>query len=247
MRHPTALNAEDQQLQEHTFRNKWKQASQEYEQPIMEARSSNQPWSKTEAMSRAWRVITDTFVSSVLTQTTYMQYKGKAPKFFQTTVGGFTKPGKIGEVVVQVRQLQNWASKIAGFRDEWKQEERANHRRRRIAMRSRRCGRARWETLMAKGHFWLAESMKESGTEMNEQTMEKLVTAAWKETEKEHKNYVADRIKRRNQKLNEAYSSNGKYLLAPVDQTGLPDSDCDKEESRWIHSDELPRGSPNTG
>ena len=54
--------------------------------------------------------------------------------------------------------------------------------------------------------------MKESGTEMNEQTMEKLVTAAWLETEKEHKNYVADRIKRRNQKLNDAYSSNGKYL-----------------------------------
>ena len=82
-------------------------------------------------MSRAWRVIANTFVSSMLTQTTwkpmYMQYKGKAPKFFQATVGGFTKPGKIGEVAFQVRQLQNWANKIAGFRDEWKKEERANH------------------------------------------------------------------------------------------------------------------------
>ena len=28
---------------------------------------------------------------------------------------------------------------------------------------------------------------------MNEPTMEKLVTAAWKETEKEHKNNVAER------------------------------------------------------
>ena len=54
---------------------------------------------------------------------------------------------------------------------------------------------------MAKGHFWLAEPMKEVGTEMNEPTMEKLVTAAWKETEKELK-----------KKLDEAYSSNGKYL-----------------------------------
>ena len=38
------------------------------------------------------------------------------------------------------------------------------------------------------------------------------MTAAWNETEKEHKNYVAERIKRRNEKLNKAYSSNGKYL-----------------------------------
>ena len=40
----------------------------------------------------------------------------------------------------------------------------------------------------------------------------KLMTASWKETEKEHKNYVAERIKRRNKKLNEAYSSNDKYM-----------------------------------
>ena len=128
MRQPTTLNAEDQQLPEHTSRNKWEQ---EYEQAIMEARNSNQPRNKSEAMSRGWRVITNTFVSSMLTQTTkkpkHMQYKGKAPKFFQTTVGGFTKPGKIGGVALQVRQLQNWAKKVAGFRDEWKKEERANH------------------------------------------------------------------------------------------------------------------------
>ena len=35
MRQPTTLNAEDQQLLEHTLRNNWKQASQEYEQAIM--------------------------------------------------------------------------------------------------------------------------------------------------------------------------------------------------------------------
>ena len=183
MRQPMTLNAEYQQLLEHTFRRRLKQASQEYEQAIME-RSSNQPRSKSEAMSRAWRVITDTLVRSMLTQTTrkpkYMQYKGKAPKFFQTTVGGFTKPGKIGEVALQVRQLQNWAKKIAGFRDEWKKEERANHQGGRIALRSRRCDRARWETLVAKGHIWLVQSVKEIGTEMNEQTMEQLVTAVWK-------------------------------------------------------------------
>ena len=67
MRQPTTLNAEDQQLPEHTFRNKWKHASQEYERANLEARSSNQPRSKSEALSRAWRVITDTFVSSMLT------------------------------------------------------------------------------------------------------------------------------------------------------------------------------------
>ena len=47
---------------------------------------------------------------------------------------------------------------------------------------------------------------------MNEQTMEKLVMAARKETEKEHKYYVTERIKRRNEKLNKAHSTNGKYL-----------------------------------
>ena len=49
-------------------------------------------------------------------------------------------------------------------------------------------------------------------TEVNEQTVEKLVMAAWKETEKEHKSYVTERIKRRNEKLNKAHSTNGKYL-----------------------------------
>ena len=54
--------------------------------------------------------------------------------------------------------------------------------------------------------------MREIGTEMNEQTMEKLVMAAWKETEKEHNSYVTERIKRRNEKLNKAHSTNGKQL-----------------------------------
>ena len=198
-----------------------------YEQKVWMMRqptTSNRPsWKQGAAISHGASLASDhghLCVSSMLTQTTrkpkYMQCKGKAPKFFQTTVGGFTKPGKIGEVELQVRQPQNRANKIAGFRDEWKKEERANHQGGRIAMRSRRCDRARWETLMAKGHCWLA-------------TMENLVTVAWKETGKEHKNYVAERIKRRNEKLNEA------------------DANCDNEESRWIHYDELPGDSPNTG
>ena len=70
----------------------------------------------------------------------------------------------------------------------------------------------RWRMLMTKGHHWLAGPMREIGTEMNEQTMEKLVMLAWKLTRKEHKNYVTERIKRRNEKLNKAHSTNGKYL-----------------------------------
>ena len=76
----------------------------------------------------------------------------------------------------------------------------------------RRCDRTRWEMLMTKGHHCLAGPVRELGTAMNEQTMEKLVMAAWKETEKEHKNYVAEWIKRRKEKLNKAHSSNGKCL-----------------------------------
>ena len=157
---------------------------------------------------KAWRVITDAIVQSMLIQTTqkpkYMQHTAKTPKFFKATVGDFTNP--------QVRQLQNWANKIAGFRDEWKKEERANQQSGRIAEHSRRCDRTGWEMLMTKGHHWKAGRKREIGTPMTEQTMEKLVMAAWKETEKEHKNYVAERIKRRNEKLNKAHSTNGKYL-----------------------------------
>ena len=111
-------------------------------------------------MSKAWRVVMDTFEKSMLIQTPqkpeYVQYKGKTPKFFQTTVGGFTKPGKIGEVPFQVRQLQNWANKIAGFRVERKKEECANQQSGRIAEQCKRCDRTRWEILMTKGHHWLA-------------------------------------------------------------------------------------------
>ena len=49
-------------------------------------------------------------------------------------------------------------------------------------------------------------------THEREQTMEKLVMAAWKETEMEHKNNVAERIKGRNEKLNETHSTNGKHV-----------------------------------
>ena len=77
MRQPTALTAEDQQLLQHAFRNRWKQVSQEYEQATMEARSSSQPRNKSEAMGGAWRVIANTFVSSMLTQTT------QKPKYMQ--------------------------------------------------------------------------------------------------------------------------------------------------------------------
>ena len=65
-----------------TSRKDSRDTCQEYEQATMESMSSNQPRSKSEAMSRAWRVITDTLVSSMLTQTTrkpkYMQYKGSS-------------------------------------------------------------------------------------------------------------------------------------------------------------------------
>ena len=94
------------------------------ERVITEARNSNQPRIRSEALGEAWRVIIDTFVSLMLTQTTlklrHMQYKGKTPKLYQATVGGLTRPGKIGEVALDVRQLQNWANKIAGFKDAWK-------------------------------------------------------------------------------------------------------------------------------
>ena len=144
-----------------------------------------------------------TFVCSMLTQTTlkprYMQYKGKAPKFLQATVGGLTKTRKNGVVALHVRPLQNWGSKIAGFRDEWKKEERANHQAGRIAMRSIICDLARWENLMAEGLFWLAEPMKEIGPEMNEPSIEKTMTAGWKELKKKHKNYVAEKNQEGNQ------------------------------------------------
>ena len=52
------------------------------------------------------------------------------------------------------------------------------------------------------------------------------MTAAWKETEREHKNYMAEKIKTRNEKLNEAKKKQ-RQISAPVDQTGLPDADCD--------------------
>ena len=40
----------------------------------------------------------------------------------------------------------------------------------------------------------------------------KLRKAALNETEKEHRSYVAERIKRRCMKLDDAYGNNGKYL-----------------------------------
>ena len=96
-------------------------------------------------MSKAWRVITDAFVLSMLIQTAQ-------------------KPGKSGEVALQVRQLQNWANKIVGFRDEWKKEERANKQSGRMAEHSRRCDRTKREMLMTGGHYWLAGPMREIRT-----------------------------------------------------------------------------------
>ena len=135
-----------------------------------------------------------------------MQHKGRSPKLYQTTVGGTTKPGNLEKL------QQNWANKIAGFWDERKKEGQANYQAGRIATHSRRCDNARWKNLIAKGKFLMDGLIRETGTEMNEPTMEKLISAAWKETEKEHRNYVAERIKRRDRKLNEAYSKNGEYL-----------------------------------
>ena len=164
-------------------------------------------------MSKVWRVITDAFVQSMLIQTAqqwkYMQHMGKTPKFFQATVGGFTKPGKIGEVALQVRQLQNWANKIAGFRDEVEE---------RRACQSTERKNCRTHQKMRQGQTGNADDQRpplagwSHERERNEQTMEKLVMAARKETEKEHKNSVTERIKRRNEKLNKAHSTNGKYL-----------------------------------
>ena len=94
--------------------------------------------------------------------------------------------------------------------------------------------------LMTKGH-WPAGPMREIGAEINEQTMEKLVMAAWKQTEKEHKNYVAEKIKRRNEKLNKAHSTSHQWIRQD-DQT----HHCNNEENRRIHHDELPRDSPDT-
>ena len=76
-----------------------------------------------------------------------MRYNGKTPEFFQATVGGFTKPGKIGEVALQVRQLQTWANKIQQSG--------------RIAEHSRRCDRTRWEMMMTKRPYWLAGPMRD--------------------------------------------------------------------------------------
>ena len=155
------------------MRKTWKQVNHEYEQAIMEARAATSERRESEAMSKAWRVITDAFAQSMLIQTTqkpkYMQHQGRTLKFFQATVGGFTKPGKIGEVALQVRQLQSWADKMMNGRKKSVPIDQGG----KIAVRSRRCDRATWETLMTKGHFWLAEPMKEVGAEMNEQTMEK--------------------------------------------------------------------------
>ena len=71
-----------QHFLELTFRRKWKQVNHEYEQAIMEARNSNQRRRKSEMMSKAWRVITDAFVQSMLIQTAqkpkYVQNKCKA-------------------------------------------------------------------------------------------------------------------------------------------------------------------------
>ena len=71
---------------------------------------------------------------------------------------------------------------------------------------------------MTKGQHGLAGPMREKGTEMSELSMEERVMAAWKETEKEHKNCVAERIKRRHEKLNKAHSTNGKYLYQWIRQ-----------------------------
>ena len=82
--------------------------------------------------------------------------------------------------------------------------------------------------------------MKDTGTQMNEPTMEKLISVVWKETEKEHRNYVEERIKR------ERSIQQQRKVSTPVDQTGLPDTNYDNEESGWMHHDEFPGDSPNS-
>ena len=51
MRQPTTLSAEDLQLLERTFRDKWASVAQEYERVIMEVKTSSQPRSRSEALS----------------------------------------------------------------------------------------------------------------------------------------------------------------------------------------------------
>ena len=129
--------------------------------------------------------------------------------------GWLDQTGKIGEVALRVRQLQNWANKIAGFRDEWKKEERANHRagrdhegdRHAVAPHSRRCDRTRWENLMTKElKFWIHQILEETRwnrkegdicTQLNEPTMEKLISVRpGRKRRKRHRNYmIAERIK----------------------------------------------------
>ena len=102
------------------------------------AKDVDEPSLKREAADR-WRVITDTFVDSMLTQTTMkprcMQHNGTAPKFFQS---GKERRGCIPfETTPELREQDCWIQ----IRDEWWEEERLNHQTGRIAMRSRRCDR----------------------------------------------------------------------------------------------------------
>ena len=81
---------------------------------------------------------------------------------------------------------------------------------------------------MNKGLYWMADHMKDEGTEMDETTVNRLLQVAWKKTEKEHRAYMTERIKRTHQKLDEPHRSNRTAL---VDQTGLPNADHNHEET----------------
>ena len=110
------------------------------------------------------------------------------------------------------RQLQNWASKVAVVRKEWKKEDRANMQSGTLSMPSKRCDQDRWDALMKKSQNWVADHMKETCTEMHESSMNRIIKVAWNETEKEHRAYVVERIKKTNRKLEDVYRSVRKYL-----------------------------------
>ena len=104
---------------------------------------------KREVMTRASRVLSGTFIESMLVQMT--QKKGRGPTFYQSTLVDPTKPGKVGAVALQVGQLQYWTNKVVGFRQEWK-EDRANMQAGTLSMRSKRCDRDRWDALDGTPH-----------------------------------------------------------------------------------------------
>ena len=71
-----------------------------------------------------------------------MQHREKHPHFVNRQM--LTPPNQGSAVAQQVRQLQNWANKVAAFRENWKKEDRANMQAGTLSMRWKRCDTDRW-------------------------------------------------------------------------------------------------------